>query len=70
MILPLRELDVMGVLIAPFALCLLLAAATMVVLLALLRRLARGAAWARSPALELALAVGVLSTFVLCLGRV
>ncbi|WP_167858609.1 hypothetical protein [Methylobacterium nonmethylotrophicum] len=69
-ILPLREISVMGVLIAPFALCLPLAAAATAILLAALRRLSGRAVWTRSATLELSLVVGTLSAFVLCLGRV
>lgn len=66
---PLRELDIMGVLIAPFAPCILLAAIIGYGSLWTLRRAFVGAAWTRSPSVELSLLVGTLSVLVLLLGR-
>lgn len=66
---PLREIDVLGVFIAPFALGLLVATTCTMIIGAGLRRALPGAAMMRSPILELALFVATLSGFVLLLGR-
>ncbi|MFE1603293.1 hypothetical protein [Methylobacterium sp. ID0610] len=68
--LPLREINVMGVFVAPFALCIPAAVAGACGALAALRRLPADLAWTRSPALELALFLTILSGLVLLLGRV
>lgn len=70
MILPLREIDIMGVFIAPFALCLPIAFVGTVGALALLRRAPGMAFVAQSPLMELAVFAGLLSGVVLLLGRV
>lgn len=70
MILPLREIDVAGVLVAPLALCIPVAIAGSWAALAALRRAPASPAWTRSPVLELALFVSTLSGLVLLLGRV
>ena len=67
--LPLREIDILGVLVAPFALCIPLALALTVAALLTLRRIPAAAAWTRAPSSELSLLVGVLSGLVLLLGR-
>lgn len=70
MILPLREIDILGVFIAPFALCLPIAFVGTVGALALLRRAPGLSLAARSPWLELAAFAGLLSALILLLGRV
>lgn len=70
MILPLREIDVMGVFIAPFVLCLALAAVATVIAVKSLCRRARYATWHYRPLIELGLFTGVLASLVLLLGRV
>ena len=67
--LPLREIDVMGVLVAPFALCIPIALAGTYASLVTLRRLTAGADWTRAPAVELSLFVAFLSSLVLLIGR-
>ena len=70
MILPLREIDVMGVFMAPFAVCLPIAFAATLIALALLRRVPGTASVSRSPWLQLSAFVAILSALVLRLGRV
>ncbi|MBY0298266.1 MAG: DUF1656 domain-containing protein [Methylobacterium sp.] len=67
---PLREIDLLGVLVSPFALCIPLAAAGTWGAVAALRRLPAAGRLSHSPLLELALFVGILSSLVLSLGRV
>jgi hypothetical protein len=70
MIAPLREIDLLGVYVAPFSLCLPIAfAATLIALAALRRAPALGGSF-RSPWMELAMFTGILSALVLLLGRV
>lgn len=69
MILPLREIDVLGVFVAPFALCVPIAVAATCGTLVAMRRLPPRHAWTRSPLMELALFISVLSGLVLLLGR-
>jgi len=70
MIAPLREIDLMGVYVAPFSLCLPVAFAAMLIALAALHRVP-GLGWSsRSPWMELAMFTGILSALVLLLGRV
>ena len=66
---PLHEIDVMGIFVAPFAICVPLALLLAGGGLWMLRRATPGAAWARSPSLELSLLVGAISGLVLLLGR-
>ncbi|WP_395664531.1 DUF1656 domain-containing protein [Methylocella sp.] len=66
---PLREVDLLGVYVAPFALCLPIAFAATCAALALLRRAPGLAVAARTPALELGLFVALLSGLTLLLGR-
>ncbi len=70
MMFPLREIDIMGVFIAPFALCLPIAFIATLGSLACLRRAFRISLSARSPLLELGVFMGILSGLVLLLGRV
>jgi hypothetical protein len=67
--LPFREIDVMGVFVAPFVLCLLLAIAGTLGLIAVLGRVPFYARSTHRPLIELGLFTGMLSTFVLLLGR-
>ncbi|MHC2002873.1 DUF1656 domain-containing protein [Methylobacterium sp. CM6241] len=64
-----REIDVMGVLISPFALCLPMAVAGTWALIAVLRRINPAALPARGALLELALFTTLLSGLVLLLRR-
>ncbi|SFT30088.1 DUF1656 domain-containing protein [Methylobacterium sp. yr668] len=66
---PLREIDVLGVFIAPFALGLLIATICTMIIGAALKRVLPSMSMTRSPILELALFVTTLSSFVLLLGR-
>jgi hypothetical protein len=66
---PLREIDVLGVLVAPFALCVPVAVAGTYGAVTALRRLPAALAWSHSPLVELALFVAILSSLVLLLGR-
>ena len=68
--LPLREIDIMGMLVAPFALCLPLALIATVATLALLRRIPGITSLARWPLLKLGVFTALLSSLVLMLGRV
>ncbi|PNG24437.1 DUF1656 domain-containing protein [Methylocella silvestris] len=70
MIFPLREIDVMGVFISPFALCLPIAFVATLGALAIVHRTRGVALLARSPAMELAVFIGLLSGLVLLLGRI
>ena len=67
---PLREIDVLGVFVAPFSLCLPVAIALTWAATLLLRRVPATAITARSAGVELALFTGILSGLVLLLGRV
>ncbi|MGA0596521.1 hypothetical protein [Enterovirga sp. CN4-39] len=67
--LPLREIDILGVLVAPFALCVPIALLLTFASLMALRRIPAAAAWTRAPSSELSLLVGLLSGLVLLLGR-
>ena len=67
--LPLREIDIMGVFIAPFAVCLPLAALVTAFVILCLCRVSHYARWPQRPLIELGLYTGVLATFVLLLGR-
>ena len=69
MILPLQEIDVLGVLVAPFAICVPLALASAAAVWMGLRRIPNGPSWIGWPAIELALLISFLSGFVLLLGR-
>ncbi|MFE1599023.1 DUF1656 domain-containing protein [Methylobacterium sp. ID0610] len=69
MILPLREIDLMGVFVSPFALCLPAAAAGTWAALAALRRVRPTRASVPGAVLELALFTSLLSGLVLLLGR-
>jgi hypothetical protein len=69
-ILPLREIDVMGVFVSPFALCLPVAVAGTWLLVVLLRQFENTALLAHGALLELALFTTVLSGLVLMLGRI
>lgn len=68
--LPLREIDVMGVFIAPFVLCLALATVVSVIAAVSLCRLSGYATWQHRPLIELGLFASILASFVLLLGRV
>ncbi|WP_373622850.1 DUF1656 domain-containing protein [Methylobacterium sp. OAE515] len=68
--LPLREIDVLGVFVAPFAVCLLLAVAATYCVAARLGRIPAASRWASTPLFELTLFVAVLSSLVLLLGRI
>lgn len=70
MIFPLREINIMGVFVAPFALCLPIAFVGTLGALALLRRTPGASLVALSPLMELAVFTGVLSGLILLLGRV
>jgi surface polysaccharide O-acyltransferase-like enzyme len=67
--LPLHEIDVLGVLVSPFALCVPLALLVSGALWFGLRRVAAGSSWLLGPGIELSLLVASLSGFVLLLGR-
>jgi len=68
-ILPLQEINVLGVLVAPFAICVPVALASAAAVCFALRRIPSGPAWIGWPAIELSLLIGFLSAFVLQLGR-
>jgi hypothetical protein len=68
-VIPLREISVMGVLVAPFALCVPMAILITYGGLSAFRGLRPSIAWSRSPAFELWLLVVVLSGLVLTIGR-
>ena len=68
--LPLREIDIVGVFVSPFALCLPVAAALCWVVVWLIRRVPALKTASRSPLLELGLFTGLLSMIVLMLGRI
>ena len=69
MTLPLREIDLLGVYVAPFALCLPAAFAATLAALALMRRTPGLAAAARAPGMELGVFLSLLSGLTLLLGR-
>ena len=68
--LPLQEIDIMGVFVTPFALCLPVAVALCRVVVRLMGCIPALAAVSRSPLLELGVFTGLLSIFILMLGRI
>ncbi|WP_232629953.1 DUF1656 domain-containing protein [Methylobacterium sp. Leaf118] len=67
---PLREIDILGVFVAPFAPCIVLAFCVTCAVVVLLRQLPATRRWSHSPLVELACFTLTLSGLVLALGRV
>jgi hypothetical protein len=65
---PLREIDILGVFVAPFAPCVLIAVCVTAAVVTL-RRVPATRPWSRSPLIELACFTLTLSGLVLMLGR-
>ncbi|KAA0114334.1 DUF1656 domain-containing protein [Methylobacterium sp. P1-11] len=66
---PLREIDILGVFVAPFAPCVLIAVCVTAAAVVTLRRVPATRPWSRSPLTELACFTVTLSGLVLMLGR-